>query len=291
MCIDDMADQGFGEPPTNFDVIVMGSGGRGESYLNPDQDNGIIIADYPKSEHERIDAWFQELARRKTERLEIVGFDLCVGQVMSTNTRWRKTLTGFRDQTMGWISRARGDGLRYCDIFFDFRHCYGKGELTRSLRDFVTENAKRPHFLSQLYKLDEKHRGALNIFGHLVTDPNGGPNHGKIDLKSAGTLPLVQGIRLLALREGIDATSTSSRMSRLHGDGHLSNDEYDYLKGAHEHISNLLLRQQLEDHRQGNTISNHVSKQVLTKRQKDMLVDGYKALRAFHKRLGKLVSI
>ena len=31
----------------------MGSGGRGESYLFPDQDNGFILADYPDAEHTR----------------------------------------------------------------------------------------------------------------------------------------------------------------------------------------------------------------------------------------------
>ena len=98
MCVGDMADEGFGEPPVDFDVIVMGSGGRGESYLNPDQDNGIIIADHAKEDHERIDTWFQELAGRKTERLKVIGFELCVGQVMSTNPRWRKSLAGF------WLS-------------------------------------------------------------------------------------------------------------------------------------------------------------------------------------------
>ena len=42
----EMKEEGWGEPPVEFDVIVMGSGGRGESFLYPDQDNGFILQDY-----------------------------------------------------------------------------------------------------------------------------------------------------------------------------------------------------------------------------------------------------
>ncbi|MSO89125.1 MAG: hypothetical protein EXQ89_04035 [Rhodospirillaceae bacterium] len=50
-----MQDRGRSPPPVALSLIVMGSGGRGESFLFPDQDNGIIIADYPDDAHDRID--------------------------------------------------------------------------------------------------------------------------------------------------------------------------------------------------------------------------------------------
>ena len=291
ICVDQMIESGWGEPPVEFDVIIMGSGGRGESYLNPDQDNGFVLENHPESKRDQVDRWFLELAERMTVMLNDIGFDFCVGKVMATNPRWRKTVDDYCDQIKEWVLDARGDGLRYCDIFFDYRCCFGKGDLSATLRSFITETATHPRFLSQLYKLDEKHRGALDMFGRLVTDPNEGPNQGKIDLKTAGTLPLVGAMRLYSLKEGITATSTRNRMAQLHGMGKLTDDEADYLKGAHEHISHLLLRQQLEDHRNGIPVSNHVPVDALSKREKDMLIDDYKALRVFHKRLGKLVSV
>ena len=51
-----------GPPPVPFACIVMGSGGRGESLLFPDQDNGFVLADYPDERHGEIDPWFIELA-------------------------------------------------------------------------------------------------------------------------------------------------------------------------------------------------------------------------------------
>ena len=74
--------------------------------------------------------------------------------------------------------------------------------------------------------------------------------------------------RGMALREGIDELSTRDRLDRLHQAGVVDSDTNDYLHGAFEHVTNLLLRQQLEDHRLGNPICNHVPPQALSVREK-----------------------
>ena len=88
-----MAEEGHGAPPVPFAVIVMGSGGRGENFLYPDQDNGFVIADYPDAQHDRIDGWFRKLADRMTTELDTIGIPLCEGYVMATNPLWRKTIS------------------------------------------------------------------------------------------------------------------------------------------------------------------------------------------------------
>jgi hypothetical protein len=57
----------------------MGSGGRGESLLFPDQDHGFVLADYPDEQHGEIDPWFIELAERFTATLDRLHFPLCDG--------------------------------------------------------------------------------------------------------------------------------------------------------------------------------------------------------------------
>ena len=75
------------------------------------------------------------------------------------------------------------------------------------------------------------------------------------------------------------------RIAHLHARGVLDDDEEDYLSGAYRHISALILRQQLEDFRAGLPPGNHVPLEALSEREKDMLVDGFKAIRAFRSRL------
>ena len=285
LCLDEMMKSGMGPPPVSFDVVVMGSGGRGESFLCPDQDNGFIIEDYPQEQHNRIDGWFIELAARVTDTLAEIGFAYCHGNVMAINPVWRKSLSQWCAQTRSWLGKSQGLALRYCDIFFDFKCVYGNGMLTRRLREHITALAPHPLFLRELFKVDEEHGVALGLFDRLRPDPLPGPNRGKLNLKLTGTLPLVGAVRIMALREGVEDTGTLQRMDALHARGVLDDDEQDYLSGAFRHISSLVLRQQLADFRAGLQPGNHVPRNALSKREKDMLVDGFKAIRAFRSRL------
>jgi signal-transduction protein with cAMP-binding, CBS, and nucleotidyltransferase domain len=282
----EVAEEGRGEPPVDFAVIVMGSGGRGENFLFPDQDNGFILADYPDSEHDRIDGFFTELAARMTRDLDRVGFPLCKGYVMATNPLWRKTLSQWRAQTSLWGRRRNAVMLRLADIFFDFVPVFGHSGMAAELRRHVTAIGKGNHaFLLDMYRDDSEAGVGLGLFGRFITERKDKAHKGKISLKHAGAMPLVEAARLLALREGIDATSTLGRLAALHKAGILDADEHDYLRGAFSHITRLLLRQQMADFKAGKTVGNYVSPKALSRREKDLLVDSFKAIRALRKRI------
>lgn len=285
LCLEQMADAQWGPPPVAFDVIVMGSGGRGESFLYPDQDNGFILDDYPDTAHAEIDPWFTELARRMTDGLNQVGFPYCNGYVMATNPLWRKTISQWKSQVDGWIGKGAGMVLRLADIFFDFTDVHGDGDMTRALRRHVTEVGRRPFFLREMFELDSDHEVALGPFHRLLVDREEGPDKGKLNLKLTGTLPLVGAARIGALANGIPATSTMARIDALHEKDVLSADERDYLAGAFDHITNLVLRQQIRDYSAGREVGNHVGLTDITRRERDMLVDAFKAIKQFRKRL------
>ncbi|MFQ5467211.1 MAG: putative nucleotidyltransferase substrate binding domain-containing protein, partial [Kiloniellaceae bacterium] len=76
-----------------------------------------------------------------------------------------------------------------------------------------------------------------------------------------------------------------ARMAALHAAGVLGADEHDYLRGAFEHITFLLLRQQLEDFQAGRPVGNHVPPERLSEREKDILVDSLKAIDTLRKRV------
>jgi len=277
-----MAGEGLGPPPVQFAFIIMGSGGRGESFLRPDQDNGLVLEDYPDADHNRIDAWFIDFSERVTRDLDAVGFPLCNGHVMATNPLWRKSIGQWRAQIGGWLRRRSTVALRLSDIFFDFRACYGALDLAAALRDYVTGALRdNPFFLSELFRDDEDYGVALGLFGRFLTEKENADHLGEINLKMTGTLPLVQAVRLLALREGIPESATLDRLDRLHAAGVLGADDHDYLCGAFRHVTLLLLRQQIADFRAGRAVSNFVHPDRLSKRERDQLVDSFKAIQRF----------
>jgi signal-transduction protein with cAMP-binding, CBS, and nucleotidyltransferase domain len=126
---------------------------------------------------------------------------------------------------------------------------------------------------------------ALGLFGRLREEKRDPKHKGEINLKYSGTLPLVQCIRLLALREGVEETSTLGRIDALHALGVLDKNQQDYLRGAFHHIAALLLRQQVADSRANMNVGYFVQVSDLSERERDMLVDSLKAIADLRKRV------
>jgi signal-transduction protein with cAMP-binding, CBS, and nucleotidyltransferase domain len=280
------SEKAWGKPPVEFSLIILGSGGRRENFLFPDQDNAFILDDYPDKDHMRIDPFFIELAERMTKDLDAVGLTLCLGYVMATNPVWRKTSTQWRDQVAYWMRSRSPATLRYCDIFFDFSHGYGRSGNSAELRDYVTGMGTRnPGFLKDMFAIQEDHSVALGWFGRLLTETDKDGRSGMINLKYNGTLPLVEAARLMALKHGIPETSTLGRLKGLRECDAINDDQYDYLTGGLNHLTRLLLRQQLADFKAEKKVTNFVPKASLSKREKEYLADCFRAIQDLRGRL------
>ena len=280
MCIASLAAEGWGQPPVDFSVIVMGSGGRGENFIGPDQDNGFIIEDYPDEEHNRINGYFMELASRLVTTLDTVGLPLCRGYCMAINPMWRKTLSQWFRQLDTWGSKRNRMALRLSDIFFDFQPVWGHNtELARRLRGHVTKMLREDRaFLRAMYDETSDHNVGLGLFGGFVTEKENPYYRGQINLKHHALLPLIEGARLFSLREGVEQTGTLARLDTLHERGILNATEREDLKGAFVQITNLLLGQQIADFRIGRKITYFVHPDSLSKRSKEHLADAMKAI-------------
>jgi len=289
-----MADEGWGGPPVSFTVIVFGSGGRGENYLFPDQDNGFVLADYPDEDHASIDAFFIELAERMTRDLDAVGFPLCKGYCMATNPLWRKTLSQWVGQIALWGRKRHEVAVRLADIFFDFQPVWGNVELARKLRDKVTELTKsNPFFLETMYhdKADfgvglKPFGGFLGgIFGRFVLERDNSEYKGNLALKHTGILPLVSAIRLLALREGVTETPTCMRIEALTEAKIFNGSERENLSTAFSLLTDILLRQQIKDFKSGRAPTYYVHPRTLSHRRKDQLVEALTVIDQLRKRV------
>jgi len=280
-----MEREGWGAPPVPFTLLIMGSGGRGENFLYPDQDNGFILADYPDEEHNRIDAFFIALAERFTRSLDAVGFPLCKGNVMASNPLWRKTETQWRHQFGYWAERRSPVAILFSDIFLDFRAIWGVGARADDLRRFVMATlADYPALLAMMGKDQTSRSVALGLFGRIRRDATG-DHAGRVDLKLGGTMPLVGSARILALRHDIAETGTLARLGALTEKGVLDRNELDELTASFNHVTFLLLRQQLADFHAGRVVGNFVDPDTLTRRERELLVDALRAIDSLSKRV------
>ena len=279
LCLREMRDAGEGEPPIAFALIVMGSGGRMESFLRPDQDNGIVLDDYPDAEHFRIDGWFLRFAERWTAALDAIGFPFCEGNVMATNPVWRKPLSWWKAQTLGWMDGRGRFASSLLNIFFDFAHADGARDLTASLRAHITARARNPHFLAR-QMTDARTRAGLGWFNRLKTES--APEHrGEVNVKKAGMMPLAESARLLALRRGVAEVSTLSRLRGLRECGELRADFCEELESAFEVFAEILLRGQIESAEAGKEPGNYVRADSLSARARRELTRALKSARKF----------
>lgn len=280
-----MAAEGWGDPPVPFTLLIMGSGGRGENFLYPDQDNGFILADYPDAEHNRIDAFFIALAERFTQDLDRIGFPLCKGNVMASNPLWRKTETQWREQFEHWAERRSPVAILFADIFLDFRAIAGAAARADALRASVMDSLKRYPVLLAMMCQDETSRSvALGMFGRIRRDKSG-DHPGRVDLKMQGTLPLVASARLWALKYGVAETGTLARIAALAARGVIDRNDNDELVAAFTHVTFLMLRQQLADFHARRKVGNFVDPDALSRRERDLLRQGLRAIDGFRKRV------
>jgi signal-transduction protein with cAMP-binding, CBS, and nucleotidyltransferase domain len=278
-CLFDMKEENWGEPPVPFEMIVMGSGGRGENFLYPDQDNGFILGDYADDRHNSINTFFIELAERFTSHMESVGFPLCRGYVMATNPLWRKSISQWIAQTTRWFQKRSAFSVQLGDIFFDFQGLSEKKELAQSLRTHLTAMIGRgPIILQTMFEEEANRHVALNFFGRLKKERGTHSHRDKVNLKHGGIMPLVGAVRLLALRNGIEATSTIRRINLLQERGVFNAEEADDLIETSRQISRILLRQQLRDFQAGANVSNYVSPASLFRRERKTLIGALKTV-------------
>lgn len=284
--LNDMQVEGLGKPPVKFSAIVFGSGGRGENYLFPDQDNGFILEDYPDEDHERVDGFFMELADRMTRELDAVGLPLCKGYCMAINPLWRKTLPQWIRQIDLWARKHNFVAIRLSDIFFDFQPVYGNFELAVELRQQVARMIAANHFyLSAMFAEIADHNVALGFFGGFITNDDEEEFKGQINLKHTGTLPMVEAIRLLSLREKITEASTLGRIEALHARGILNDDELETLTSAFELLTGILLKKQIADYRKGKKVGYHVDPKKLSERKQKRLTEALKSIDQLRKRV------
>ncbi|MGR2737407.1 DUF294 nucleotidyltransferase-like domain-containing protein [Billgrantia sp. Q4P2] len=216
LSLNEMQGQGWGKPPVAFCVLTLGSAGRHESLLGPDQDNAMIVADYPDARHTEIDGFFQALGERFTARLDEAGIPLCNGHVMARWPMWRKRLSEWREQLSLWTRERRVKRVQQSNILLDFHPVFGDAGLAEALSDHVARLMPRAGlFLNEMALLLDELPVALDRFGRLSGNDEEAPHENALNLKRQGLLPLVNAVRLLSLHHGVGVPDTRLRLSAL----------------------------------------------------------------------------
>lgn len=273
-----MIADGWEGAPSPFALLILGSGGRGESLLSFDQDNAIVHTGPPAH-----DVWYAEFARRLNTTLHEAGIPYCEGEVMARNPAWRRSLDDWRTEIRHWVFSPKMQTVMNVDIFFDFQPVYGNRNLARELKRIAIDTAATSAFFLQFLAINVAQMDVpLGIFGEFTT------THGKLNAKKFGLLPLVSAARAKAVKAGIDASGTAERYRALSEAGLLHSDDLASLQDAHETILRIMLEQQLRDIAAGQTPSARIEPRQLPRLTQKRLKMAFKRIRTLKTLIGSL---
>lgn len=261
--------------------LALGSEGREEQTIASDQDNGLIIADEFVSSREV----YRRLAESINAALDACGYPLCRGGIMAGNPKWCLGLSQWYALFDGWIDRGDPQSLLNANIFFDFRPLAGDVSLANALREYVTPRAATtPRFLKQMSD-NALRNGPPTSWGASVLDALFSAGSQVVDLKMHGTVPFVDGARLLSLAHSVRATGTVARFEALAEKDAVTRAEIGVWIDSFEFLQGLRLRAQhlLDDG--GATNPNLLDTKTLSGLDRRILKETFREMRRLQQRL------
>jgi CBS domain-containing protein len=219
------------KPPCSFVWFITGSGGRFEQGLISDQDHGIVYSE----DSQEANHYFHELGKEISLGLEVVGFPLCEGKVMSSNPLWCQAVTSWKSQVVSWMEESSWVSIRNLQIFYDARRLIGDSNLLFQIKGVIHDYChEHPSVLARLLENVKHVKKTIGPLGQIIVEEKG-LHAGAIDLKYSAFIPYVNAVRLLAWKEGISETSTINRLKELSKLG-----KYEDLSAYQENFLQLL---------------------------------------------------
>lgn len=224
---------GRGAPPVPFALISMGSDGREEQTLITDQDYLIVYGDGVGG---AADDFFRDFSALLVERLAEIGFKKCTGDIMPSNPTWRGSLSQWRRKLTAIVRYEYEDyakNLMDLIVLSDARFVAGDRTLATDLITLI-RGLEQDYFqvLWGMAKAATEMKLALGFLKRLWTEGSG-DHKGEFNLKLLAWAPLVMNIRILAINQGIPASSTLKRIELLQSERSFSAHAAQELKEAY----------------------------------------------------------
>lgn len=198
-------------------LFVMGSEGRGEQLLKTDQDNGLLL----RPGHGLAPAELAALTQRFSQALADFGYPPCPGRIMLSNPDWCQEAPAFAGRVRQWLQAPSAEQLMALAILLDGHAVAGDAGLLQALRQQVIDGVAGnqvllSRFAAPALAFDSSAASGPAWWQRLWSASGAAPaRDALVDLKKAGSFPLVHGVRSLALAHGVTATGTVARIEAL----------------------------------------------------------------------------
>lgn len=233
-------------------LLSVGSDGRKEQTLFTDQDYLFLYGsdgDDTLQPAETLDDYFGMLGAVFATKMEEAGISKCSGGIMPVNEDWRGSLPQWQERLTAMFRFDRSDWERNTlnlIALMDTRFVCGNRDLGLSfgtvVRSLVRGNPEAVRQMARIVSSMKLSRGFLRRF---IVEAEGF-HKGEFNLKLLAWMPLVMGVRLLAVNVGIEETSTLERISHLRRAGHMTDKMASELTEAYHIITGHRITRQIK---------------------------------------------
>lgn len=272
----ELAEEELGPAPIPYCFLCFGSIARDEQLFITDQDNGIMLDDnYDPTKHAE---YFKQFCDFICFWLDKCGYTTCSGEIMASNSEWRKTRSQWQECFNDWINNPTPQSLLNSSIFFDLEGVSGKISWAEELHDFVLERAgQNKRFLAFLARNALLRTPPLGFFKSFVMEKDG-RHRNSINLKRRGTAPLSDIVRVHSLAIGSDTRNTFERLDDIIDAGILPDGKGPDLRDAMEFISLVRIRHQVRDLEEGAEPDNTIDPADMSDFERRHLKDAFQVL-------------
>jgi signal-transduction protein with cAMP-binding, CBS, and nucleotidyltransferase domain len=231
-------------------LFSVGSDGRREQFLYPDQDFLFLYGVPERGEEiseEQIEDFFGMLGGVFMTKLEEAGIERCSGGIMPVNEEWRGTLPQWQQRLDNTFRFERGDwqkNVLNLIALMDARFICGDRSLAQGFAEMVRSRAREDaQAMFQMARVVSAMRLSKGFLRWFVVEAEG-EHKGEFNLKLLAWTPLVMCVRLLAVYFAIEETSTVERIRLLRTGGCFTDRMAEDLTDAYHVISQLRVLQQ-----------------------------------------------
>ena len=279
-----LAEAELGPAPVPYVWAACGSQGRREQTGVTDQDNGLIIDDAMRPEH---DAYFLALARIVSDGLAACGYAYCSGEMMATNPQWRQPLRVWREYFDRWIDRPDPKAQMLASVMFDLRPIAGDTSLFTGLQhDTLRRASANQIFVAHMISNSMLHSPPLNLLRAISPQRSGEHRH-TIDLKLGGVIPIVDLGRLYALRGRLTPVNTRARLIAAEESGVISASGGRDLIEAYDVIATIRLEHQARSIEAGEGANNFLNPKDLSDFEREHLREAFLVVKTMQSVIGQ----
>ena len=266
----------MGDPGIPFTWLCFGSEGRREQTLHTDQDNGILFEARDAAEAAELRGRLLPIAQRINQHLATCGFTLCKRNIMAGNPELCLSRSEWSRRFQSFVREATPENLLNSTIYFDLRALWGPTEGVEELQKQLLEMiGVDTAFQRMMVENALRHRPPVGRFRDFVVVRKGADKD-TLDVKVQGLTPFVDGARVLALANRIDATSTLERLHLLVLKGVISEKDGAAYEEAYHFIQQVRLQLHQKQSREGLPFSNRLDPDSLNHLDRRILRESFR---------------